>query len=673
MKENGNILSALKWLDVSAMTREEWILIGMSLKEEGYPCDVWDDWSRNDSRYHAGECERIWTGFHGSSNPVKAGTIVQMAKDRGWTPGMGEEGCLDWNDEIEYDGADGFMGFYADWSGTQDLIRYLTAVFDPDDIVGYVTNDAWQAEDGRWVPSKGVYDRTAGELITLLKKHPEDIGMTVGDCKPEAGGWIRFNPLDGNGVKNDNVTKYRHALVESDELPVQEQDALFRKLELPITAMVYSGGKSVHAIVKIDAADYDEYRKRVEFLYDFLEKQGVKVDKQNRTPSRLSRLPGVMRGNKRQYLIDTNIGRKSWADWMDYAEGVNDEMPDIVDISEYRYKDPVVPDELISGILRRGHKMLISGSSKAGKSFLLIELAIAIAEGSKWLGFQCKKGRVLYVNLEIDPDSCIERFIKIYKALGLPREKMKDIMIWNLRGHAIPMNGLTPKIVRKVKNLNLDAIIIDPIYKVITGDENNASDMGAFCNEFDKVATGTGCSVIYCHHHSKGSQGMKKAMDRASGSGVFARDPDAQLDVIELELNEDIVNNVQDNGATAWRIESSLREFKNITPVNFWFEYPIHKIDISGELGSMPAQGTFAAGRMKNHRSKTPEEAAEEFRKAYDAVNLDGIVTVQDMEEYMDVSDKTIYARLKKLKDEFKLERGRIIHLQGDSELKETM
>ena len=68
---------------------------------------------------------------------------------------------------------------------------------------------------------------------------------------------------------------------------------------------------------------------------------------------------------------------------------------------------------------------------------------------------------------------------------------------------------------------------------------------------------------------------MKKAMDRASGSGVFARDPDAQLDMIQLELSEDIANNVRDGNETAWRLESSLREFPNITPVNFWFEYPI--------------------------------------------------------------------------------------------------
>ena len=47
---------------------------------------------------------------------------------------------------------------------------------------------------------------------------------------------------------------------------------------------------------------------------------------------------------------------------------------------------------LIEGVLRQGHKMLIAGPSKAGKSFLLIELCIAIAEGRKWLSWQCAQG-----------------------------------------------------------------------------------------------------------------------------------------------------------------------------------------------------------------------------------------------------------------------------------------
>ncbi len=661
MENNTNILSALKFLDVASMTRAEWIAVGMALKTEGYPCSIWDDWSRNDRRYHPGECEKKWNSFHGSGNPVKGGSIVQMAKERGWTPFGGENGCMGWDDTIEYDGDPAFTGFSQEpWDQAQDLIAYLETLFLPDEKVGYVTNDVWQDADGRWVPSKGVFDRTAAELIASLKKHPDDLGATIGDWKKDVGAWIRFNPVDGQGVKNENITRFTYALVESDTLPIPEQDILFRKLELPIAALVHSGGKSLHAIVKVDAENYEEYRKRVEFLYDFLEKNGVSIDKQNRNPSRLSRMPGVTRNGNRQYLVATNIGRKSWVDWMDFVEGVTDELPDMVSLSQYKDNPPTLPEELIEGILRRGHKMLISGSSKAGKSFLLMELCIAIAEGKKWLGFPCRKGRVLYVNLEIDPASAINRFLKIYEAQGLPIRQSENILIWNLRGHAVPLDQLVPKLIRRVRDLKLDAIVIDPIYKVITGDENSASDMGAFCNQFDKICNETGCSTIYCHHHSKGSQGMKKAMDRASGSGVFARDPDAQLDMIELELSDDVKNNVRDGMATAWRLESSLREFPNIQPVNFWFEYPLHKIDENGVLGEMPAQGTPQAGRLNNPRSKSAEEAAEEFRTAYDALNMNGKVTVQDMMEYMDLTDKTIYARLKKMGGEFLLEKGTI-------------
>ncbi len=124
---DNNILSALKTIDVASLSRAEWISVGMALKEEGYPCSIWDDWSRNDRRYHPGECERKWNGFHGSGKPVKGGTVVQMAKDRGWTPFGGEDGCMNWDDTIEYDGGDGFTGFApADaWSPTNDLITYL--------------------------------------------------------------------------------------------------------------------------------------------------------------------------------------------------------------------------------------------------------------------------------------------------------------------------------------------------------------------------------------------------------------------------------------------------------------------------------------------------------------------------------------------------------------------
>ena len=661
-----NILEALNYIQVSSLSYQEWVNVGMALKAEGYDCSVWDEWSRNDTRYKQGECERKWRSFTGSSTPLTGGTIVQMAKNNGYVPhSFSADGCMEWNDVIEYDGNGATYEISETLTPTKQLIKYLEALFEPNDKVGYVTNDVWQDSEGKWMPSKGVFDRTAEELITSLKKHPDDLGATIGDWKEEFGAWIRFNPVDGHGVKNENITRFKYALVESDDMPVSEQDAIYRKLELPIAALTHSAGKSLHAIVRVDAKDYEEYRKRVDFLYDFLEKNGLKVDKQNRNPSRLSRMPGVTRNGKQQTLLATNIGRKSWIDWLDFVEGANDELPELTILSkELLASPPVLPEQLIDGVLRCGHKMLISGSSKAGKSYLLMELCVALSEGIKWVDrFNCRKSKVLYVNLEIDPASCINRFVEIYKAMKYTPKHSEDIVIWNLRGHAVPLDKLVPKLIRRVANQHFDAIIIDPIYKVITGDENNASEMGRFCNQFDKICAETGCASIYCHHHSKGAQGFKKAMDRASGSGVFARDPDAQLDLIQLDADDDfMLKNADNPNATAWRLECSLREFANFKPVNLWFDYPLHKADLTGVLSNVGAEGSAEANLAKSGKRKsTPESRKEEFDSAYDALlGTDSSVTAKDLAEYLDISERTIRDRLKELEDSYHYSKGRV-------------
>ncbi len=662
-----NILESLKHIDVASLSYQEWVNVGMALKSEGYDCSVWDGWSRDDSRYKQGECERKWASFGGSPNPITGATIVQMAKDRGFVAHAFEgDGCMAWDDVIEYDGNGITYEIPRSLSPAEQLITYLETLFKTDELVGYVSNDVWQDSDGKWMPSKGVYDRTAQELIDSIKKHPDDLGATMGDWKEECGAWIRFNPVDGKGVKNENVTRFDYALVESDEMPVSEQDALYRKLELPIATLTHSGGKSLHAIVRVDAKNYEEYRKRVDYLYDYLEKNGLKVDKQNRNPSRLSRMPGVTRNGQTQTLITTNIGRKSWVDWMDYVEGASDELPELTYLSDALNNPPKVPDELIGGVLRCGHKMLISGSSKAGKSFLLMELAVALSEGMKWLGFTCKQSKVLYVNLEIDPASCINRFLEIYKALKIKPKYAENVVIWNLRGHAVPLDKLVPKLLRRIANQHFDAVIIDPIYKVITGDENNASEMGAFCNQFDKICAETGCATIYCHHHSKGTQGFKKAMDRASGSGVFARDPDAQLDMIQLETDDEFISAFADNlSDTAWRLECSLREFPNFKPKNFWFKYPIHVLDGNGDLEKLYSEGDPKNNLKKSgKRNQTPESRKEEFDKAFDILQEGGSCEVEAIMEYLDFTERTVRDRVREFKDDYKYSNKKVYRLE---------
>lgn len=712
-----NLTEILEYIDPSTCSYQEWINVGMALKHEGYTVSDWDMWSMKDvNRYHSGECAKKWATFQGSSAPVTAGTIIQMAKENGYHyENVSAE--LDWDSEIgskdELVVVDrnwlerSEIHIPEQWNPTEQIITYLETLFEPDENVGYVT-ESWE-HDGKFLPSKGCYDRTAGQLIKELYQCKGDIGSVLGDYNSEVGAWIRFNPLDGKGVKNENVTEFRYALVESDTMDISAQKAIITELELPVAALVYSGKKSLHAIVKIDASTYEEYKKRVDYLYNVCNKNGLKLDIQNRNPSRLSRMPGIMRNGKKQYLLDTNIGKENWNEWREWIESVNDDLPDPESMADVWDNLPELAPPLIDGVLRQGHKMLIAGPSKAGKSYALIELCCAIAEGKKWLEWNCTQGRVMYVNLELDRASCLHRFKDVYTALGIAPDNLSNIDIWNLRGRSVPMDKLAPKLIRRASKKNYIAIIIDPIYKVITGDENSADQMAHFCNQFDKVCTELGCAVIYCHHHSKGAQGGKRSMDRASGSGVFARDPDALIDLVELELNDDILKQeknkavckvcegwlykydklyhasqddlcsetqmlalcreylendayecvIEDVGKvrkevesrSAWRIEGTLREFPKFAPVNLWFKYPVHDIDNIGVLKDIAVDDGMPTWKKNFAKKKTDAERKTERKNsletAFEACGIDDKVTVKAMAEYMGVSEKTVRRRLK--------------------------
>lgn len=662
-----NLLELLDYINPSELSYQEWTNVGMALKHEGYEASDWDSWSAQDSeRYKRGECFTKWNSFNETAGDiVTGGTIFDYAKRGGFVPPKKidpNEGVLDWEDEIgniidkdSIDSIELHEPSDSNWNPANELIRYLTTLFDTDEYVGFVVSSI-ENEKGKYIPgNRGNFRMTAGQIVEGLHSCNGDIGAVIGDYNQAAGAWIRFNPLNGEGVRNTDIASFKYALVESDSLDIGKQLSIIHQLELPVAAVVYSGSKSIHAIVKVDASDNKEYRERVSYLYKICDKNGLEVDSQNKNPSRLSRMPGCIRGDHKQFIIETNTGKETWSDWVEWVESMNDDLPDEENLADVLFNLPDYAEELIEGILRQGHKMLLVGPSKSGKSFSLIELCIAIAEGTKWMGRQCKQGDVLYVNFELDRASCLHRFKDVYQTLGLTPNNANRIFVWNLRGKTPALDQLVPKLIRRAEKKKYIAVVVDPIYKVITGDENSASEMAKFCNQFDKIADALGASVIYAHHHSKGAQGGKKSMDRASGSGVFARDPDALLDMIELDMNKEVkehfinearveaMHAVLDKCVPKWRtyiyqtkktddhdfeamndycaemlgfeqmnelqyltelkvneakhitalqISGTLREFATFDPINCFFKYPIHFLDNANLLKGCRPEGS---------------------------------------------------------------------------------
>jgi RecA-family ATPase len=678
LEDHRYLLDALAAIDPATLGYQEWVDVGMALHESGYSWTDWDSWSQRDhARYHAGECEHKWSGFGNGDDRVKSGTIIHMAEMRGWhqpTSGLGD--ALDWSGMgMVTAGPDATMAesdWFDDsdtgeWEPCRQLADWLGALFDDDDYVCLTMHSYNEGTDQepQWKPKGGDSSRTAGEIRRELLKSNATMDKVVGDWEEAAGAWACFNPLRGDaGGKrsNANIIDYRYALVESDRLDLDKQLPAIRDLHLPCAAVVSSGGKSVHAIVKVDAKDKDEYKKRVEWLYGYCNRHGFDCDIQNKNPSRLTRIPGVTRGGRRQLLLATDIGESDWESWKKWAEESEDDLPDEVVGgigTPARLKPMLIGLTDDDCILRQMAKMILVGDSKMGKSFTLIDLAEAICVGGDWLGMQCAQGKVYYINMELEqeefrdrqnavwnkrPESCEDGMIDLINAnfIHMPmRGKASDL--WDIK------NLVIRRVLRYGPPGTFAAIIIDPIYKVNGGDDNDAKAVARFTNTLDSIIQECGCSVIYAHHHPKGATGNRRAIDRMSGSGVYGRDADTVVDFSPLFCPDEDLRKRWEY-APMFRAEIKCRSFGYRKPIDTVFVHPRFIRDTDGKLAHLKIlgedkteEGRYSGGQTTQQRAKSDwdrkreaitdaynrypseldrdDDCARDFSELYDIIN----------------------------------------------------
>ncbi len=301
---------------------------------------------------------------------------------------------------------------------------------------------------------------------------------------------------------------------------------------------------------------------------------------------------------------------------------------------------PEQEPEIISGLLRYGEKMILQAPSKAGKSFLLMNLATSLTHGLDWIGYPCKRTKVLYCNFELSKNNCIRRMASIYTARGLTSYEGFDIL--NLRGdkNISPVSEFAEKLIKHIDGHGYGAIILDPAYKMIEGDENSAEFVSSFTRCIDRIAESEHSAVIYAHHHSKGAQSYKISMNRGSGSGVFSRDADAILDLSEIEASDCGIE--LEPGQSAWRLEHTLRDFPNPGAKELIFQFPVFTVTYNLK-DAKPKYGA---------NSKTNSERGNREKKARKLENINILsrlvqlskdeVSISDAVEWMMGNGRTV-------------------------------
>lgn len=217
---------------------------------------------------------------------------------------------------------------------------------------------------------------------------------------------------------------------------------------------------------------------------------------------------------------------------------------------------PGLRPPVINGLLREGESMNVVAPTKKCKSWMVGDLALALATGGLWFGrFRAERRAVLILDNELHRETTAYRIPEIAKVRGIPIEDYGDALtVDNVRGRGLTIDAL-PAYFANVERGRFGVVILDALYRFWPPDtsENDNAAAASFYNKIDALAARQKCAFVLVHHTAKGSQGGKALTDVGAGAGAIARAADTHL--ILVAHKTDTVKFpavVLDAGARSW-------------------------------------------------------------------------------------------------------------------------
>ncbi|MBS0167344.1 MAG: AAA family ATPase [Nitrospira sp.] len=184
-------------------------------------------------------------------------------------------------------------------------------------------------------------------------------------------------------------------------------------------------------------------------------------------------------------------------------------------------RDPLPPiDWLVESLIPNGTRTVVFGEFGSMKSWTLLDLALHIAAGRKWLDtFDIPQARsVLYIDEEM-PEHELRRRVK---RLGEGLE-LRDVSIpfratshLGVRFHEDQVERLLLEL--HTEGFDPDIILVETLRRVLNGNENDATDVGEFWHSVAPILVAKK-TLIVAHHMKKPSlQKHEPNRHRASGS-----------------------------------------------------------------------------------------------------------------------------------------------------------
>jgi len=234
---------------------------------------------------------------------------------------------------------------------------------------------------------EALFDRSAQLVVCIDSKYGNLISIDPEGLEYASDNFTHFK-VNAGGSKAEDITDYKYTLVECDEIAdLSLQRGYIEDLNLPVASLVWSGNKSLHAVIKVDAPTLDEYKRRVSLIHEVCDGVGFKIDK-TKDCCRFTRLAGAINNKtgKVQQLIALNFGAHDWNTWETETVPKLIVTENVVNTADIKMKD--ITSGFSSGFatfnyndsgMKGGNLTLLTGRRNQGKTTFSRQLILAAA------------------------------------------------------------------------------------------------------------------------------------------------------------------------------------------------------------------------------------------------------------------------------------------------------
>ena len=207
--------------------------------------------------------------------------------------------------------------------------------------------------------------------------------------------------------------------------------------------------------------------------------------------------------NAYQYATSP-VGNRVAAAEFDTLESDLDLPLDVRLMGDFVFSGP--PPYTIRGLLTSGSVTMLTGNSDAGKSPLMLDMAVAVARGAVWNGMRTRRGAVLHLSTE--GRATLEARILAQRIEHgiVPADPLAfgSVNLNLVDGPDTRVVIQTAKALGARFNLPVGLVVIDTMSHVLGGgDESDPVTVRALTKNLQRIATATGAAVVVVHHPPK--------------------------------------------------------------------------------------------------------------------------------------------------------------------------